>query len=114
MANCKLTKPCDQCPFTFQPKAVKLRRGRVEELANLLDSDNFSFHCHKTAYSNQPERDRQYCPGSMVLHMRHLGYPNQMMRIAHRLRLLDLDKLDGSQVYEDVDDFLDGAVLPGE
>lgn len=114
-----LKKPCDGCPFTIQPGAVKLREGRVDELASMIRNDNFLFPCHKTVDDDEddddfytPGKNDQFCVGALVLFEREHGQPPQYVRIRERIERRNLtDGLDGSTVYDDVEGFEDGAVF---
>lgn len=43
---------CSNCPFKDDGKAIKLVKGRVDEIKEmLLESHVNSFNCHKTVYN---------------------------------------------------------------
>jgi hypothetical protein len=90
--NYNLTTPCADCPYL-----IKMQRGftlqRLFELAG-----EGSFHCHKTGTQDeetgdfQPTATSSHCAGMLIFFEKRA--PNQMMRIAERLRLYDPHKLD--------------------
>lgn len=90
-----LKKPCEDCPFRNDDKAVELSPGRREEIMEgLLSGQDSAFHCHKTVYragaSNFNEegeykpKDVAMCAGAMAL-AKKLGRDPQMVQIAERL-----------------------------
>jgi len=97
-----LTKPCNNCPFRTDVKPY-LRAARVAKLESDLVGGQASFTCHKTTVESEPDEDgesrlvegpkSQHCAGAMIL-LEKIGRPNQMMRIAERLRLYAPAKLD--------------------
>jgi hypothetical protein len=106
--NYDLTTPCKNCPFRSDVKPY-IHAGRAEEI---LRSDG-CFPCHKTVdYSSEdedgftrgkPTKKSQHCAGFLILLERD-DTPNQMMRIAERLRLYDRNKLRmDAPVYESVE-----------
>jgi hypothetical protein len=110
------TRPCPECPFTRGPKAVRLTRGRVRELtANMLRRDGGTFSCHKTVeYDEDGEsvrRDNElHCTGAIIFADKH-GAATQMMRIAGRIGMLDLDALQGrDDVFDSTREMLAAAI----
>lgn len=87
-----LSNPCDECPFlTKMANAFTLRR-----LHSLLGEG--AFHCHKTGTTDEEDGDfvptdgSSHCAGALIF-LEKRERPNQMMRIAERLRLYDRRKL---------------------
>lgn len=86
--------PCDSCPFTTYPKAVRLTAGRVRELCkNALDNNGGSFPCHKTTVDVEDEdghcdrangSNSQECAGSLLFGHKQGKY-NQLSRILGRI-----------------------------
>lgn len=119
MSGYSMTKPCPGCPFTTGPDAVHfLGRRRAEEIRDaLLNGQTFS--CHKTTGGSWvededghecyvPSRDEEHCAGAMIL-LERIERPNQMMRIAERIGLYDMTKLDMDYptMMEDFDEFVE-------
>lgn len=100
MSDYGLITPCAQCPFRSDIKPY-LSAARVREI---LTSQG-EFQCHKTIElgDGMVEGDEnwvevaddskaQVCAGFLIC-LEHDDAPNQMMRIAERLRLYDRSKL---------------------
>ncbi len=84
----RCTEYCPNCPFLDDGKEVNLRVGRVDDIKEmLLEDDNNSFTCHKTAYdlnNNMEHTDEQspkMCKGAYE-YLKKEGRPNIMMRLA--------------------------------
>lgn len=99
-----LKKPCENCPFRNDEKAVSLAPGRREEIMEaLLSGEWSSFHCHKTVYRNGADnfdedgeyrpKDVAMCAGAMAL-ARKLGRDPQMVQIAERMGWIEPDHYD--------------------
>jgi hypothetical protein len=102
-----LVTPCKDCPFRTD-KPFYLTMGRVREILRALVERDQTFPCHKTvdyAANEQADEDdgedqrprigtekEQHCAGAMIL-LEHMERPNQLMRIAERIRLYDRTKL---------------------
>ena len=106
-----LKKPCAQCPFRTDITPF-IRPERAEEIcASMIDLQQ-AFPCHKTVdYNNDGDGvetpDSQHCAGAMIM-LEHMDRPNQMMRIAERLRFYDRNKLDmTAPVYTSDDEMID-------
>ena len=85
------TKPCAGCPF-LRTHATIYGADRLHEFA-----DTYVFPCHKTAELVEDKyiatKNSVACAGMLIyLEKRHA--PNQMMRVAERLRLYDRSMLD--------------------
>jgi hypothetical protein len=116
-----LKKPCSNCPFLRTDGAIRLRAGRVRDIHNVVTaSQGGSFPCHKTVRDEDrddtddededdeggfdaPEPHWQWCAGALIYALK-LEQPNQLMRIASRLGLLDADPLLASEAANDVFD----------
>ena len=96
--NCyRVLKPCSNCPFVDNGKAMHLDEGRVDGLKEMLleDSGN-SFNCHKSVY-NLDKNMNPYDGGTQPLKMcagaynflKKMGKPNDIMQIAERLGVED-------------------------
>lgn len=110
-----MKSPCVSCPFRTDVTPF-IHAERAEEIADALFQDS-SFVCHKTVDYNAFEDDEvmEFCPtgqeshcaGAMIV-LAKMERPNQLMRIAMRLRVLDLDKLAlEAPVYEDLTAFVE-------
>lgn len=100
MADYGLITPCANCPFRSDVRPY-ITAGRAKEI---LTSQG-EFHCHKTVELGEPiedddetwgevleDKNAQVCAGFLIC-LENDGSPNQMMRIAERLRLYDPSKL---------------------
>lgn len=91
--------PCDNCPFRREG-GIRIYRERARDILE----DSTHFPCHKTVnYDAEPEPEpdsesgkctsqTKTCAGYMILQFRE-GKPNQILQIASRIGLLDLDEL---------------------
>lgn len=105
--------PCHQCPFRREG-GIRLHPDRAEEIAN----QEGEFHCHETIDYDSSEDGEgrttpktQVCAGFLILREK-MEQPNQMMRIAERLRIYDAKRLmDGNpavdEVFDDIDEMLE-------
>lgn len=112
-----LKKPCDSCPFLRTDGAVRLRAGRIRDIHNVVTgSQGGSFPCHKTVKDEDREEDEcgdeiwsgprphwQWCAGALIYALKQ-ERPNQLMRVALRVGLLDPDELLASDAADDVFD----------
>lgn len=89
-----LVSPCKECPFRTDVEPYLLPE-RAEEICDALERGQ-TFSCHKTNdYSGEDVRetsDSQHCAGALIM-LEKMEMPNQMMRIAERLRIYDRTKL---------------------
>jgi len=84
-------KGCDNCPFRDNGKAMLLRDGRVDGIkAMLLESDQNSFNCHKTVYSDDPNQKPMMCAGAYEFLKEH-GKPNIQMRLAFSMGIEEFE-----------------------
>lgn len=111
--NFDLKKPCKLCPFRTDCPANRPGEDRAEEIAESITTRQQSFPCHETTeFDDDGDRKlgnkkEQHCAGAMIL-LERLGEPNQMMRIAERLRLYDSEALDMCQpVFDSPEDFIE-------
>lgn len=89
-----MTTPCSECPFTN-----KMKKGFTTKRLNEFASGNFP--CHKTATLDDEDEMGEFvenensvhCAGALI-YLEKRNAPNQMMRIAERLRMYDHTKLD--------------------
>lgn len=106
----RLRRPCDNCPF-LKVGGIRLTQPRVREIANAFtDQGGGSFFpCHKTVNHDyegeEAERPtlregQNLCIGGTLFALK-LKRENQTMQIASRLRLIDYDKLRGSDLVFD-------------
>jgi hypothetical protein len=108
-----MRKPCKNCPFRTDIEGY-LSRARAREIANGLLSGG-TFSCHKTndfedndeGWTDTVETpDSQHCGGALIF-LEKQEQPNQMMRIAERLGLYDMRKLDmDAPVFESAREFI--------
>lgn len=85
-----LKTPCKDCPFI---KGSSTNTTLPDERLDQIVSDirhGMSFTCHKTL--EKPSCEQQHCAGAMIFLERE-ERPNQMMRIAERVRSYDYTKL---------------------
>lgn len=106
----EMTSPCAKCPFRTDVPGY-LRRARAREIATTLTRYQQTFTCHATVDYETGEGegvdtpDSQHCAGAMIM-LEHMGQPNQMMRIAERLGMYDMRKLDmKAPVFTDDSEF---------
>lgn len=113
-----MVRPCDACPFGTGPKAVRgLGTARAEGIRNALLSGQ-SFHCHKTVKHDDdgeaiPHKGEKECAGAMIL-LERIERPNQMMRVAERIGMYDMTKLeiDYEGMVKDFDEFVESQSNP--
>lgn len=106
-----MTTPCAECPFLRTKGAVRLRRGRIEEIAGMmLDSGGGTFPCHKTMDTPR----ETHCAGALIFAEKN-GNATQMMRIAERInhngtgydpRKLNME----ADVFDDLEEMLETAI----
>lgn len=106
----KLTRPCDQCPFTRTCLKGWLGETRAAQIAESITTRQESFPCHKTTEANDgehvPTPGEQHCAGTLILTER-IGRPGQLQRIAGRMGLYDPAKLTGrDNVFATTADFV--------
>jgi hypothetical protein len=95
-----LMRPCVTCPFR-KGLGSHFQLRRLEDIRR-----DVAFQCHKTvdyeAWNDEVKRqgDRpQQCAGLMAL-LHRMNEPNQIMRVAERIGVLDCAKLDPeNEVY---------------
>lgn len=86
-----LKTPCKDCPFIKDSSTnLTLSEGRIDGIVEDI-RNGMSFTCHKTL--DKPDNEQQHCGGAMIFLERE-NRPNQMMRIAERIRIYDYKKLD--------------------
>lgn len=101
-----MVRPCASCPFRADIRPY-LRRSRVKQILRDITQNQMTFACHKTLAPGDDELaemdvtdDSQHCAGAMIL-LEKMEKPNQMMRIAERLGMYDVRRLDmDALVYE--------------
>lgn len=97
-------KPCANCPFRKDSKAIELQPGRREQIIeDLLSGKDSTFHCHKTVYRNDGRNhddegnylpvDVSHCPGAAAL-ARKFGRDTVMVQVASRLGAIAHDQYD--------------------
>lgn len=124
-----LKSPCANCPFRSD-KPFHLDSDRVKEIADSLrdtpEAPGGTFYCHKTITYNSGAEERsddghdddaesddfngritprsRACAGALAT-LEKEQRPNQIMRIAERLGLYDMKRLDheNAPVYESLD-----------
>lgn len=86
----RVLKMCPNCPFRDNGKAIALNDGRVDSIKDyLLESDQHSFTCHKTAYNldldmkplKTHKQPLKMCAGAYEF-LKEQKRPNIMMRLA--------------------------------
>ncbi len=97
-------KPCANCPFRKDDKAISLQPGRREQIIeDLLSGKDSTFHCHKTVYRNDGRNhdeegnyqpvDVSHCPGAAAV-ARKFGRDTVMVQVASRLGAIGHDHYD--------------------
>jgi hypothetical protein len=98
-----MTAPCPHCPFRNDRPGF-ITPARAREIAKAITIEQKTFACHQTTVAVEDDEgncdmqetpDSQHCAGAMIL-LERLERPNQMMRIAERIGLYDMRKLDMS------------------
>lgn len=94
--NFDLRAPCANCPFRTDI-TFYLGTERVAGICKSITTGDATFSCHKTTKFDDDghsiaHRGVQHCGGALIF-LERLGSPNQMMRIAKRLRFYDRSKL---------------------
>lgn len=93
--NHNLKTPCAQCPFREDVKGF-ITAGRAKDICESLLNGQ-SFPCHKTLKQEEDglveTSKSEHCAGAMIF-LEKQGAPNQMMRIAERLRMYSPKQLD--------------------
>lgn len=91
-----IKKPCSNCPFRNDHKAIKLDEGRREHIIeSLLLGAEQSFPCHKTVYHKNTEKLNSLCPGAAAV-ARKAGRDTVLIQVATRLGLIPTTFLDDS------------------
>lgn len=99
-----LRKPCANCPFRNDDKAIALQPGRREGiLEGLLSGAHETFSCHKTVFRDDGrnhDEDGRYrpvdvsvCPGAAAV-ARKFGRDLTIVQLATRLGLIENDHYD--------------------
>ncbi len=99
-----LKKPCANCPFRNDRRAIDLNPGRKEGImAELLTGQSSTFPCHKTVYredgrnhdddGNYTPKDVSVCPGAAAV-ARKFGRDLQIVQIGYRLGFIKEDHYD--------------------
>lgn len=94
----KLSRPCPKCPFRTDVPPY-LRGERAQQIATDLLRGS-EFHCHQTTVAD-PDDDSQrmagaasqFCAGALIM-LEKAGAANQIMRVAERLGMYRVDRLD--------------------
>ncbi len=116
------TKPCPTCPFLAK-NVDMMTDGRREEIADVLRNGGH-FSCHLTVDYSKEDDDGHVagrctsktllCAGSVIATLTGGDYPGQMVRIASRVGMLDVDEIEregreNPDVFKSLDDFIDGV-----
>jgi hypothetical protein len=100
-----LKKPCENCPFRCDGKAIDLAPGRLTGIIrDLLTDDGSTFQCHKTVHSDRggewsddgdyvPSGDESMCAGAAAFLMKN-GRPNIAMRLGFMSGIIKPDHWD--------------------
>lgn len=87
----RLKKPCANCPFRDDSKAISLSPGRLDQIkSDLLADDHSSFDCHKTVYkanstARRKRSERAMCAAGAARFLMQEGRPTVGMRLAFAL-----------------------------
>ncbi len=125
-----LTKPCATCPFRKDGAGVKLYPARIREIAKSTGWNGASFACHSSLDYSKTDNDEfddggqlsremssdpktQHCGGAIIFGLKN-GGPHQMLRIAARLGMADLDGAmqNAAMVYDSVTEWLKKGAFP--
>lgn len=106
-----LKSPCKNCPFR-NDVVYPLRLDRVADILLSLTENDDWFACHKTT-AHDEETDQQivvdnsqHCAGAAIL-LDKISRPNQMMRVAMRLRIVDFSKFGNrDKVFDSIAEML--------
>ena len=101
-----LKRPCSNCPFRNDVYSQKgwLGLSRAVSIADGLTVRQGSFTCHKTLKA--PEIEQEHCAGALIL-LEKMNEPNQLMRIAERIRSYDKEGLDmDSPIFDSMEQFV--------
>jgi hypothetical protein len=102
-----LRRPCENCPFRSDI-AGYLDPRRAIEIANALERKTFA--CHKTTGADGRRRrarvDQEHCAGAILSQLKS-GVQGDMVQLAERMGLLDLDKLDRAAPVHSLQQFAD-------
>ncbi len=99
--NFDLRRPCKDCPFRTDIPGF-LSKARAREITRAITDGQGTFSCHKLNDFTEDDEGEpvviegdkaQHCAGALIF-LERINRPNQMMRIAERLRLYDRTKLD--------------------
>lgn len=111
-----MREPCDNCPFTRDAGAIRLRAGRVRQLTgNALDPHGGSFPCHKTVEHGDDGEEivsakQKECAGSIIFSEQH-DTATQMMRVLGRIGVYNPSDLRGhDRVFATVEEMLATAL----
>lgn len=81
-------RPCSNCPFRNDGKAIELRDGRLRSIVEvLLADDRETFVCHKTL-----SKDRKTCAGAVGI-MSRLGRLPVIARLGLSLGVITHDDI---------------------
>lgn len=101
-----LRRPCPHCPFRTDVRPF-LHPARAREIVDFITDGDGYFSCHEHNEFDDDDGEAcegersQHCAGALIM-LEHMGQPNQMMRIAERLRSYDRTRLHmDSPVYQD-------------
>lgn len=88
--NFTMKIPCDECPFSRGPSAIRIDKNRAKEIsAMMLDSQGGTFPCHKSVeWDDEGEHVQRsqdtHCAGALIFAEKNQN-ATQMMRICERI-----------------------------
>ena len=99
-----LKKPCANCPFRNDGRAIELQPGRREDILHeILSQRSATFPCHKTAHrpdgrnfdedGNYAPTDVSVCPGAAAV-ARKFGRDLQIVQLGYRLGFISENHYD--------------------
>lgn len=104
--NFDLKKPCSNCPFRTDTQPY-ISEARAKQIAHGLIEKDAAFVCHKTLHRDGFKGPQQHCAGALII-LDNMKMPNQMMRIAFRLRQFKPSELDkSSPVFKNLRAFIE-------
>lgn len=101
-----LKKPCGNCPFRNDGKAIQLAPGRVEGIVkDLEENDTQIFHCHKSVHSKdggefnedtglyESSGNEKVCRGALIYMQKKKRLP-VLARIAVAFKVITIEDLE--------------------
>lgn len=116
-----LVRACPDCPFRREG-GIRVRRGRVDEIAGALLGGAGAFPCHRTIASSDADDDErieisakaQHCAGALIFVVKHRR-ETIWMNVTRRLGVFDPARLEGAdEIFGTVAEFRAAALGGGK